>query len=85
MQLTKRERVYHESSRLQALGEGAIRFLDDVHGRVVVFFDGIPIGDHQNDGPRCPKRTHVRYVRLENCDPISKFDRHDVMRLARVQ
>ena len=68
--LTKRERVYHESSRLQALGKGAIRLLDDVHGGVVVLFDRIPIGDHQNDGPRRPKRTHVRYVRPANGDPI---------------
>ena len=60
--LTKRDGVYHESSRFAALGKLSCSSLDGVHGRVVMLFDGIPIGDHQDDGPRSPKRTYMSVV-----------------------
>ena len=60
--LTKRDNVYHESSRFAALGKLSCSSLDGVHGRVVMLFDGIPIGDHQDDDPRSPKRAYMSVV-----------------------
>ena len=78
--LTKRNHVYHESSRLQALRKLTCSSLDHVHDGIVVLLERISVGDHQNDGPCRPKRTNMSDLRTDEiCSQALKSDRHDVV------
>ena len=57
--LTERDRVYKEGSGLHALNELVNSSFDLVNDGVVVLLDGISVGDHQNDSPCHPERTHT--------------------------
>jgi len=55
--LTKGDHIDKVGSGLDALGELAHCGLNNVHDRVVVLLDGIPVGDHQNDRASRPRST----------------------------
>ena len=51
-----------------------------------MFLDGIPVSDHQNDGPRRPKRTYtLDPTKARNLGSEVKFHRHGVVRHAHVR
>jgi len=46
-------------SGLRALRKPVHSSLDDAQIWIVVLLDGIPVRDHQNDGPRRPKHAYM--------------------------
>ena len=51
-----------------------------------MFLDGIPVSDHQNDGPRRPKRTNTSDpTKGRNMGSEAKLHRHGVVRQAYVR
>ena len=58
MWLTKRDRVYHERSRLRGLRKLVYSALDEVHVGIIILLDGISVGDHQNNGSCRPRRVY---------------------------